>query len=125
MPSLNELESAAAQVIAILKSISEFSDASVAVIGGLALWKYIPNGRTTEDVDFIININSAPKGVKSKLLALPNSPFVEHAQVFFYKVPEGPAVQIDITPEWQVRMPFLEPLLVSISARRRRLAHIQ
>lgn len=48
MPSLNELESAAAQVIAILKSISEFSDASVAVIGGLALWKYIPNGRTTE-----------------------------------------------------------------------------
>ncbi|KAF2459309.1 hypothetical protein BDY21DRAFT_337915 [Lineolata rhizophorae] len=101
MPSLNELETAAADVLNILKGIPEFSNARVAVIGGLALWKYIPTGRTTEDVDFIINMDSAPHGIKQKLLTLPNSPFVQLAQVFFYKIPGGPNVQLDITPEWQ------------------------
>ncbi len=47
-PSRNQLEAAAADVITILKSIREYSDAKVAVIGGLALWKYLPAGRTTQ-----------------------------------------------------------------------------
>ncbi len=34
-----------------LKGISEYSNARIAVIGGLALWKYIPTGRTTEVFD--------------------------------------------------------------------------
>lgn len=48
MVSLDELETAAADVIRILKGISEYSNARVAIIGGLALWRYIPTGRTTE-----------------------------------------------------------------------------
>ncbi len=56
----------------------------------------------TQDVDFIINIASAPESVKTKLLSLPNSPFVQHAQYFYYKSRDGSYVQIDITPEWQV-----------------------
>lgn len=48
MPSLKDLEAAAADVIAILKDIPGLSEARVAVIGGLALWKYMPRGRTTE-----------------------------------------------------------------------------
>ncbi|KAK1729322.1 uncharacterized protein BDZ83DRAFT_50569 [Colletotrichum acutatum] len=94
------LENAASEVISILKGIPEFSHARVAVIGGLALWKYVPTGRTTEDVDFIINIDSAPHGIKQKLLSLPNSPFVQQAQFFYYK--QGTTlVQVDITPGWQ------------------------
>nr|POF00351.1 hypothetical protein CFP56_77325 [Quercus suber] len=42
------LERAAADVLQILKGISELQDASIAVIGGLALRKYLPNGRRTE-----------------------------------------------------------------------------
>ena len=48
MPSRTQLETAAAGVIRILKGIGEYSNARIAIIGGLALWRYIPTGRTTE-----------------------------------------------------------------------------
>lgn len=48
MPSLQDLERAALDVLAILKGIKDFEEASIAVYGGLALWKYLPSGRTTE-----------------------------------------------------------------------------
>ncbi|PIA89243.1 hypothetical protein CB0940_07065 [Cercospora beticola] len=101
MPSLQELERAAIEVLTILKSIKEFEDASIAVFGGLALWKYIPAGRTTEDVDFIISVREAPKAVKQKLLQLHASNFVEHAQYFYYKNASNQHIQIDIVPSWQ------------------------
>jgi hypothetical protein len=48
MTSISTLERAAADVISILKGIDEFSNARIAVIGGMALRKYLPNGRTTD-----------------------------------------------------------------------------
>lgn len=48
MTSQAELEQAAADVIGILKNMVEFKNARIAVIGGLAMRKYMPNGRTTE-----------------------------------------------------------------------------
>ncbi|KAF2230122.1 hypothetical protein EV356DRAFT_580299 [Viridothelium virens] len=101
MQAQKRLEMAAVNVIRILKDISEFREARIAVIGGLALWKYNPAGRTTNDVDFIVSIDSAPQGVKQKLLALPNSFFTQQAEFFLYKSPDGSNIQIDITPEWQ------------------------
>ena len=48
MPSFTELEAAAGAVIRILKTIPEFSSSRIAIIGGLGLWRYIRNYRTTE-----------------------------------------------------------------------------
>ncbi|KAG9231711.1 hypothetical protein BJ875DRAFT_506491 [Amylocarpus encephaloides] len=95
-----QLEIAASDVIQILKGIPEFAACKVAVIGGLALWNYMPAHRATEDVDFIINIDSAPASVKSGLLALPNSRFIERAQ-FFYYIAQSGNIQIDMTPQGQ------------------------
>lgn len=39
--------------------------------------------------------------MKQRLLALPNTPFVQHAQYFYYETPEGIQIQIDVTPEFQ------------------------
>lgn len=47
-PSFAELETAAGAVIGILKTMPEFSNAKIAVIGGLGLWKYIRGYRATE-----------------------------------------------------------------------------
>lgn len=47
MPSFTELEAAASAVIRILKTIPEFSSSRIAIIGGLGLWRYIRNYRTT------------------------------------------------------------------------------
>ncbi|KAJ6090446.1 hypothetical protein N7486_009261 [Penicillium sp. IBT 16267x] len=60
-------------------------------------------GREGLDVDFLITVQGAPKVVKDKLLALPSSPFQQRAQLFYYKGPNGKLIQIDITPDWQVR----------------------
>ena len=62
-----------------------------------------------QDVDFLITVQGAPKVVKDKLLAIPSSSFQQRAQLFFYKDPNGKLIQIDITPDWQVRS-----LLVSL-----------
>ncbi|WEW61748.1 hypothetical protein PRK78_007242 [Emydomyces testavorans] len=100
-PTFVELEDSARAAINSLKLCPEFLSSKIAIIGGAALWKHIPNGRTTEDVDFIITVSGAPQSVKSKLLQLPNSPFAEFAQLFVYKHPCGKDIQIDFTPEWQ------------------------
>lgn len=55
-----------------------------------------------QDVDFLITAAGAPQSVKAKLLALPNTPFEQRAQIFLYKAPSGKAIQIDMTPDWQV-----------------------
>lgn len=53
MPSLIDLETGAIDAINILKGISKFSNASVAVIGGLAIWNYFPAGRSTQVLSVI------------------------------------------------------------------------
>lgn len=42
------LQQAAGEVIDILRNMTEFSETRIAVIGGLALWNYLPEGRTTQ-----------------------------------------------------------------------------
>lgn len=53
LPSLAELNRAASDVITILKGIPDYSNAKVAVIGGLALWNYVRDGRTTEVIHYV------------------------------------------------------------------------
>jgi hypothetical protein len=46
-PTFTELEAAASAIIRNLKTVSEFSDAKIAIIGGLGLWKYLRGYHTT------------------------------------------------------------------------------
>lgn len=48
MAELQELQQAAADVIGYMKTISDYSNARVSVIGGLALWMYLADGRSTQ-----------------------------------------------------------------------------
>ena len=48
VPSFAELEAAASSVIGILQMMPESSNARIAVIGGLSLWKYLRRYRTTQ-----------------------------------------------------------------------------
>ncbi|CDM27591.1 hypothetical protein CBS147339_4196 [Penicillium roqueforti] len=94
----------------------EFSNSRIAVIGGLGLWNYLRRYRTTEDVDFLITVQGAPKAVKDRLLTIPSSQFQQQAQLFFYKGVGGKSIQIDITPDWQ--SPYVPSAAVPISAAR-------
>ncbi|KAJ5249512.1 hypothetical protein N7524_011828 [Penicillium chrysogenum] len=111
-PSFAELEVAAGAVIDILKTMPEFSNSRIAVIGGLGLWNYLRRYRTTEDVDFLITVQGAPKAVKDRLLAMPSTT----GSTLFYKGVGGKSIQIDITPDWQ--SPYVPSAAVPISAAR-------
>ncbi|EZF10801.1 hypothetical protein H112_08004 [Trichophyton rubrum D6] len=101
LPTLKELEDTVRAAIDALKQYPEFGSAKLAIIGGTALWKYIPSGRTTKDVDFLNTVSGARQAVKAELLRMLNSCFAEYAQLFVYKHLSGKSIQIDYTPEWQ------------------------
>ncbi|RYP85615.1 hypothetical protein DL769_000956 [Monosporascus sp. CRB-8-3] len=104
--TFRELECAASDVIRIIKRMPDLGNVKLAIIGGLALWHYLPRGRTTDNINFITNISTSPSSLKKKLLQLPNSPFVQRAQILFYVSPgSGREIQVDISPEWLV--PYL------------------
>ncbi|KAI0019371.1 hypothetical protein F4780DRAFT_452546 [Xylariomycetidae sp. FL0641] len=94
------LECAACDVIQILKQIEGLEHTKLSVIGGLALWHYLPDYRPTDNINFLTNISTSPSSVKKKLLERPNSPFVQRSQVLFYQSSGGREVQVDISPEW-------------------------
>ncbi|KAI1140415.1 hypothetical protein F5Y05DRAFT_411471 [Hypoxylon sp. FL0543] len=100
MAQFQELERAACDVIQHVKEIQDLRHARLAVIGGLALWHYLPEYRTTDNVNFITNISTSPSSLKKRLLERPNSPFFQRSQALFYKSQYGQEIRIDISPEW-------------------------
>ncbi|KAG6362560.1 hypothetical protein INS49_007652 [Diaporthe citri] len=54
--TLADLNEAAKAVMQCLKGLPEQADVRIALIGGLALWNYLPQYRSTTDADFIITI---------------------------------------------------------------------
>ncbi|RMZ73736.1 hypothetical protein GMOD_00009504 [Pyrenophora seminiperda CCB06] len=108
----SELERASLVVLDIFKTIPELQTAKVAIIGGMALWKYLPDYRTTQDVDFCITATGAPSSVKTKLLALPNTPFKQLADLFVYD--DGKQlIQIDIVNTMQ--LPYLPSAAAAVN----------
>ncbi|KAI2473250.1 hypothetical protein F4781DRAFT_427663 [Annulohypoxylon bovei var. microspora] len=100
MARFQELERAACDVIQNVKEIQDLRHARLSVIGGLALWHYLPEYRSTDNVNFITNISTSPSSLKKRLLERPDSPFFQRSQALFYKCPNGEEVRIDISPEW-------------------------
>ncbi|KAI1418678.1 hypothetical protein F5Y13DRAFT_196449 [Hypoxylon sp. FL1857] len=100
MAQFQELERAACDVIHNVKQIQDLRHARLSVIGGLALWHYLPEYRSTDNVNFITNISTSPSSLKKRLLERPNSPFFQRSQALFYKSQSGREIRIDISPEW-------------------------
>ncbi|KAI0838614.1 hypothetical protein F5Y06DRAFT_286980 [Hypoxylon sp. FL0890] len=100
MTRFQDLERAACDVIQHVKQIQDLRHTRLSVIGGLALWHYLPEYRTTDNVNFITNISTSPSSLKKRLLEQPNSPFFQRSQALFYKGQDGKEIRIDISPEW-------------------------
>ncbi|KAI1662640.1 hypothetical protein F4813DRAFT_394825 [Daldinia decipiens] len=100
MAQLQELESAACDVIQNVKQIQDLRHARLSVIGGLALMHYLPEYRSTDNINFITNISTSPSSLKKRLVEQPESPFFQRSQALFYKAPRGQEIRVDISPEW-------------------------
>ncbi|KAI0420670.1 hypothetical protein F5X98DRAFT_382678 [Xylaria grammica] len=94
-----ELEGAVCDVIQIIKQIPELADLRLAVVGGLALWHYLPDHRPTNNINFVTNIESL-SFLEQKLLQHPHSPFVQSKHALAYHSPAGRVIQINISTPW-------------------------
>ncbi|KAI2625865.1 hypothetical protein GGR54DRAFT_637639 [Hypoxylon sp. NC1633] len=100
MAQFRELEHAVCDVIQNVKEIQDLRQARLLVIGGLALWHYLPEYRSTDNINFVTNISTSPSSLKKRLLERPGSPFFQRSQALFYKGPRGREIRVDISPEW-------------------------
>ncbi|KAI0179111.1 hypothetical protein GGR52DRAFT_588870 [Hypoxylon sp. FL1284] len=100
MAQFYELERAARDVVHNVKQIPELGNTKLSLIGGLAVWHYLPEYRCTDNINFITNLSTSPSSLKKRLLERPNSPFFQRSQALFYQSPGGQPIRVDISPEW-------------------------
>jgi hypothetical protein len=115
MDKLKKLEQAAVGVLDELKRLPELQSARVVIVGGMAVCKYLPHHRTTQDIDFVVAGAGDCSSITKKLMRLPNTPFKQTTFEFIYKN-EGLAFQVDILNIELMRYPPPARTLVEIGA---------
>ncbi|KAI1181128.1 hypothetical protein F4777DRAFT_3299 [Nemania sp. FL0916] len=99
-PSIADLEQAALAVIRLMQGVDGFANIRLAVVGDLAVKKYVEQSGPCESIEFLIARSASASLVKKTLLAQGKGAIVSKAQAIFYKHPSGWAIEIKITPEW-------------------------
>ncbi|KAI1350655.1 hypothetical protein F5Y01DRAFT_315513 [Xylaria sp. FL0043] len=96
---IRECENAVCNVIQIIKQIPELVDTRLAVVGDLALWRYLPDNRVATSIDVVTN-SLAVGFLKRKLVNHPNSPFTLKKEVLWYCSPTGRDIPINMSSQW-------------------------
>ncbi|KAI3327051.1 hypothetical protein HD806DRAFT_381593 [Xylariaceae sp. AK1471] len=99
-PSVADLEQAAVSVIHLMKGAPGLANIRLALIGDLAVRKYLEQPVPCESIEFVITKSASPSLVKKTLLSHGKEAFAEKSQAIFYKHPAGWVVEVKITPEW-------------------------
>ncbi|KAI0458417.1 hypothetical protein F5B21DRAFT_500315 [Xylaria acuta] len=98
-PSIADLEQAALSVIHLMQGVAGLANIRLALIGDLAVKKYLEQPGSCESIEFITT-SASPSQVKKTLLTHGKAFITEKAQAIFYRHPAGWVVEIKITPEW-------------------------
>ncbi|KAI0447263.1 hypothetical protein F4803DRAFT_363603 [Xylaria telfairii] len=99
-PSIADLEQAALSVVHLMQNVAGLANIRIALIGDLAVKKYLEQPGTCEGIEFIITKSASPSLVKKILLTHGKGFIAEKAQAIFYRHPAGWVVEVKITPEW-------------------------
>ncbi|KAI1824385.1 hypothetical protein F4861DRAFT_531023 [Xylaria intraflava] len=98
-PSAADLEQAAISVVHLMRGVPGLANVRLALIGDLAVQKYLGQPRACESIEFITK-SVSPSLVKKSLASHGNKTIVEKAPAIFYRHPVGWLVEVKITPEW-------------------------
>ncbi|KAI1424553.1 hypothetical protein F5Y12DRAFT_437864 [Xylaria sp. FL1777] len=100
-PSIVDLETAALSVVHLMQGVAELVNVRLALVGDLAVRKYLTQSRPCESIEFVID-KASPSFVKKTLLshAHGKKTIVEKGQAIFYRHPAGWAIEVKLTPEW-------------------------
>ncbi|KAM5446515.1 hypothetical protein McanMca71_007881 [Microsporum canis] len=106
-PTFAEMEDTARAVILCLKKCPDLANTKIAIIGGAAVCRYIPERQPSddpEDVDFMITIPN-PDVVNRRLLQTYESLFSENEKGMYYSHPGGKSIKVDFSTN--CRLPYI------------------
>ncbi|KAF3480545.1 uncharacterized protein GIQ15_05892 [Arthroderma uncinatum] len=106
-PTFAEMEDTARAVILCLKQCPDLVDTKIAIIGGAAVCRYVPDRQPTddpEDVDFMITVPN-PDSVNRRLLQNYETLFSEHEGSLYYSHSCGKRIKVDFSTN--CRLPYI------------------
>ncbi|KAF4966315.1 hypothetical protein FSARC_5987 [Fusarium sarcochroum] len=98
--SFAQLEQAALHIIRLIADIPGLENTRLAIIGDLAVTKYLPRQDRVASIDLVISKSSSPGRVKKEIVGHPITPLVEKSGVVLYRHTTGWEIEVKLIPDW-------------------------
>ncbi|KAG5804175.1 hypothetical protein H9Q74_011371 [Fusarium xylarioides] len=98
--SFAQLEQAALHIIRLIADIPGLDNTKLAVIGDLAVAKYLSRQNRIASIDLVISKSSSPGRVKKEIVGHPISPLVEKSGTILYRHTSGWEIEVKLIPDW-------------------------
>ncbi|KAF4471616.1 hypothetical protein FALBO_1473 [Fusarium albosuccineum] len=98
--SFAQLEQAALYIIRLVADIPGLENTRLAIIGDLAVAKYLPDHVRAASIDLVISKSSSPGRVRKEIVGHPITPLIEKSGAVFYKHTKGWEIEVKIIPDW-------------------------
>ncbi|KAJ4253313.1 hypothetical protein NW762_010468 [Fusarium torreyae] len=98
--SFAQLEQAALHIIRLIADIPGLENTRLAIIGDLAVTKYLPRQDRVASIDLVISKSSSPGRVKKEIVGHPITPLVEKSGVVLYRHTSGWEIEVKLIPDW-------------------------
>ncbi|KAF5256509.1 hypothetical protein FOXYS1_13012, partial [Fusarium oxysporum] len=98
--SFAQLEQAALHIIRLIADIPGLDNTKLAVIGDLAVAKYLSRQNRIASIDLVISKSSSPGRVKKEIVGHPITPLVEKSGTVLYRHTSGWEIEVKLIPDW-------------------------
>ncbi|KAK7422845.1 hypothetical protein QQX98_001412 [Neonectria punicea] len=98
--SFVQLEQAALHVLHLIRNTRGLENTRLAVMGDLAVCKYLPQHGRVASIDLVISRCSSPGRVREGIVGHPMSPLVEKSGAVLYRHTSGWEMEVKLIPDW-------------------------
>ncbi|KAH9906235.1 hypothetical protein F4778DRAFT_778627 [Xylariomycetidae sp. FL2044] len=99
--TFDKLEQAALHIVQLVADTPGLGNTRLAVIGDLAVCKYLRQDECPSSIEFIVSKSSSPSRVRKEIVGHPMTPLVERSQTVFYRhQAAGWEIEVRFTPDW-------------------------
>ncbi|KAL6917418.1 hypothetical protein ACHAPO_010139 [Fusarium lateritium] len=98
--SFAQLEQAALHIIRLIADIPGLENTRLAIVGDLAVNKYLSQQAKVTSIDLVISKSSSPGRVKKDIVGHPITPLVEKSGVVLYRHTTGWEIEVKLIPDW-------------------------
>ncbi|KAM5347226.1 hypothetical protein ACJ41O_010231 [Fusarium nematophilum] len=95
-----QLEQAALHIVRLIADTPGLENTRLAVIGDLAIWKYLPKHDRIGSIDIVISKSSSPGRVRKEIVGHPITPLVEKSGAVIYRHTAGWEIEVKLIPDW-------------------------